>query len=219
MLIQFPKTTMSSHYLNFRDIVRWCMVMSLNLDPQKSPKSAFLLLVSSVTAPLIDPFSTDQQPHSSKHMKFTIVAPTQGKNPIKSRQQHSAVIAVVSSSKYFFKKKKNVDSLQKDTCYCYRLLTKKDSYYVGGDLFEMTVCQNPGSELQQLWQLPLWERLPKVITPTSKPRRAVPRSCTDRILPFFSESNPKGSLKKDSKNWIDKCSDIWNHILKRMETF
>ena len=82
------------------------MAMSLNLDPQKSPKSAFLLLVSSVTAPLIDPFSTDQQPHSSKHMKFTIVAPTQGKNPIKSRQQHSAVIAVVSSSKYFFKKKK-----------------------------------------------------------------------------------------------------------------
>lgn len=106
MLIQFPKTTMSSHYLNFRDIVRWCMAMSLNLDPQKSPKSAFLLLVSSVTAPLIDPFSTDQQPHSSKHMKFTIVAPTQGKNPIKSRQQHSAVIAVVSSSKYFKKKKK-----------------------------------------------------------------------------------------------------------------
>ena len=75
------------------------MVMSLNLDPQKSPKSAFLLLVSSVTAPLIDPFSTDQQPHSSKHMKFTIVAPTQGKIPIKSRKKDSAVIAVVTSSK------------------------------------------------------------------------------------------------------------------------
>ena len=199
---------MSSYYLNFRDIVRWRMVMSLNLDPQKSPKSAFLLLVSSVTAPLIDPFSTDQQPHSSKHMKFTIVAPTQGKFSIKSRQQHSAVIAGLLLQNNFSKKK--TSTLYKKTpvtvtgCWQKRTLTLgrgpfwKDSHKI--QAVNSTSCGN----------FPFEKGCQKLSRQLLNPEG---RKEVAQIDPaFFFGKQPKGLLKKDSKNWIDKWSDMESYF-------